>query len=65
MVAERIAAVGLLTQRDVETLGPTFKRLWLVDDTPTFIDLLKRIDEADCELAGSSAPETQAVEQGE
>ena len=44
---ERITAVGLLTQRDVETLGPTFKRLWPVDHAPSFIELLRAIDEAD------------------
>ena len=44
---ERITAVGLLTQRDVETLGPTFKRLWPIDHAPSFIDLLSAIDDAD------------------
>jgi hypothetical protein len=48
---ERITAVGLLTQRDVETLGPTFKRLWAVDHAPSFQELLCAIDEAE---AGAS-----------
>jgi hypothetical protein len=44
---ERIIAVGLLTQRDLEKLGPSFDRLWPVDETPCFSELLRAIDEAD------------------
>ncbi len=47
---ERIVAVGLLTQREVELLGHGFSRLWPVDESPCFSDLLQRIDEADREL---------------
>jgi hypothetical protein len=47
VVGDRIVAVGLLTSRDVEMLGPTFERLWPVEDTPCFSGLLKAIDEAD------------------
>ena len=47
---ERIVAVGLLTQRDVELLGHGFSRLWPLDDSPCFADLVKRIDEADEQL---------------
>jgi hypothetical protein len=47
---ERIVAVGLLTQRDVELLGHGFSRLWPVDETPCFTDLLQAIDEADRDL---------------
>jgi hypothetical protein len=47
---ERIVAVGLLTQREVELLGHGFSRLWSVDKTPCFTDLLKAIDDADEEL---------------
>ena len=50
MVSERIVAVGLLTQREVELLGHGFSRLWPVDETPCFTDLLEAIDEADREL---------------
>ena len=50
MSDERIVAVGLLTQREVELLGHGFSRLWPVDDTPCFGDLLKAIDEADRNL---------------
>ena len=49
--SERIVAVGLLTQRDVDLLGPTFQRLWPVDDAPAFAGLLKAIDDADRELS--------------
>jgi len=48
---ERIVAVGLLTQREVEVLGHGFTRLWPVDETPCFSDLIRAIDEADRELA--------------
>jgi len=47
---ERIIAVGLLTARDVDTLGPTFERLWPVEETPCFSHLLQAIDDADREL---------------
>lgn len=51
MPDERIVAVGLLTQRDVDLLGPTFQRLWPVEKAPCFADLLRAIDEADRELS--------------
>ena len=47
---KKIVAVGLLTQRDVDLLGNGFSRLWPVDETPCFTDLLQAIDEADREL---------------
>jgi hypothetical protein len=52
---ERIVAVGLLTQRDLGLLGPTFDRIWTVEDAPSFSELLRAIDEADADLqhAGS------------
>lgn len=50
MVKERIVAVGLLTQRELELLGQGFSRLWPVDETPCFTDLIQAIDEADREL---------------
>ena len=50
MAKERIVAVGLLTQREVELLGHGFSRLWPVDETPCFQDLLQAIDDADAEL---------------
>jgi len=44
---DRIVAVGLLTERDVNALGPSFQRLWPVEDAPCFADLLEAIDEAE------------------
>lgn len=52
---ERIVAVGLLTQRDLSNLGPTFDRVWPVEETPNFAELLRAIDEADRELESPAA----------
>lgn len=49
-MSERIVAVGLLTQRDLSLLGPTFDRIWPVEETPSFTELLRAIDEADRRL---------------
>ena len=56
---DRIVAVGLLTQRDIDILGPTFDRIWPVEDAPAFAELLRAIDEADRELdeEGERPPE--------
>jgi hypothetical protein len=47
---DRIVAVGLLTRRDLNLLGPTFDRVWPVKEAPSFIELLRAIDEADQRL---------------
>jgi hypothetical protein len=47
---ERIVAVGLLTQQDLNLLGPTFDRIWTVEDAPGFNELLRAIDDADRQL---------------
>jgi hypothetical protein len=53
---ERIVAVGLLTQRDLNLLGPTFERAWPVEDAPSsFEHILRAIDEADRELQEPAA----------
>jgi len=44
---EKIVAVGLLTQSDIERLGASFNRLWPVEDTACFSSLLEAIDDAD------------------
>jgi hypothetical protein len=49
---ERIVAVGLLTRRDLTMLGPTFDRIWPVEEAPHFNQLLRAIDEADRKLEG-------------
>ena len=53
---ERIVAVGLLTQRELNLLGPTFERLWPVEDAPHFTELLRAIDEADRVLQRETRP---------
>ena len=50
MAWEGIVAVGLLTQRELDRLGPSFTRAWPVDETPHFHELLEAIDKADREL---------------
>jgi hypothetical protein len=47
MTRERVVAVALLTKDDVRLLGPTFERLWPVEDAPCFSELLQAIDEAE------------------
>lgn len=60
LAEDRIVAVGLLTQHDVELLGHGFSRLWPVDETPCFTDLLRAIDEADRELKHSRREDRRA-----
>ena len=50
MHAERIIAIGLLTRRDLKLLGPTFDRIWPVEEAPHFNELLRAIDDADQSL---------------
>ena len=57
---ERIVAVGLLTSRDLELLGPTFDRIWPVEEAPHFTELLRAIDEADRKLGEQHQPRSQA-----
>jgi hypothetical protein len=45
--AERIVAVGLLTQTDLDVLGQGFRRAFRIDDDPCFDDLLAAIDAAE------------------
>ena len=47
---ERIVAVGLLTRRELDVLGPSFDRVWPVEEAPHFTELLRAIDEADRKL---------------
>ena len=54
MPKDRIIAVGLLTQQDINVLGQGFSRLWPVDETPCFTDLLQAIDDTDRELEKNS-----------
>jgi hypothetical protein len=54
-VPERIVAVGLLTQRELNLLGPSFERAWPVEQAPAFSDLLRAIDDADRTLQEEGA----------
>ena len=51
---DRIVAIGLLTQREVQILGPTFDRIWPVEEAPHFNELLRAIDDADENLGRAS-----------
>jgi hypothetical protein len=53
-MTERIIAVGLLTSRDLKLLGPTFDRIWPVEEAPHFNQLLRAIDDADRKLGEPS-----------
>ena len=44
---DRIVAVGLLTQSDLDVLGPSFERAYPIDESPCFVQLLRAIDEVD------------------
>lgn len=47
MAEQRIVAVGLLTEQDLDRLGHTFTRLWPVENAPCFEELLGAIDQAE------------------
>ncbi len=49
MAADRIVAVGLLTQRQLDRYGPALKKVFPIHETPCFTELLRLIDEADRE----------------
>ncbi len=51
MPNDRIVAVGLLTESDLTRLGPTFTRVWPVEDAPIFGELLREIDKAEVDLS--------------
>jgi hypothetical protein len=64
LTEERIVAVGLLTQREVELLGHGFSRLWPVDETPCFTELIKAIDDADRQLEQEHKVKSQPLTGG-
>ena len=48
LMDDRIVAIGLLTERDLTLLGPTFDRAWPVENAPSnFAELLHAIDRAE------------------
>ena len=50
MSGERIVAVAMLPQRQLDDFGQSLQRVWPVDETPCFGALLHLIDEADREI---------------
>lgn len=53
---DKIVAIGLLSQRDLDTLGAGFRNVFPVEDLPKFQDLLEAIDRVATEASphGSS-----------
>jgi hypothetical protein len=49
MSREHIIAVGLLTQEHLDVLGSSLKKVYRIDETPCFPELLEAIDRADRE----------------
>ena len=59
-VKQRIVAVGLLTQRDLDVLGDELSQYWPVEEAPIFSELLRAIDEADERLRAATGSEGNA-----
>jgi len=57
MDQDGIVAIALLTQDDLTLLGPSFTRLWPVEEAPAFAELLRAIDRADDQLAKEAPAE--------
>lgn len=51
---ERIVAIGLLTQRDLDLLGQSFTRLWPIEEARDFDGLIRAIDQADAQAKATS-----------
>ena len=45
----RIVALGMLTQSNLESFGKDLKKVYPIDETPCFAEILRVIDEADRE----------------
>lgn len=60
LTKDRIVAVGLLTQRDLEVLGTGFHRLFSVnaddDEVDGFADLIAQLDQIDAISPDPDAP---------
>jgi len=52
MTEDRIVAVGLLTQRDLDVLGSGFRRLFTVEEPDIFSDLLDQLDKVNVHPIG-------------
>ncbi|MEH3106607.1 MAG: hypothetical protein PGN09_04780 [Sphingomonas fennica] len=53
---DRVVAVGLLTQADLDVLGQGFRRAYPVGEDTDFSMLLAAIDEADRRSRANAAP---------
>jgi hypothetical protein len=49
MPKDRIVAVALLSRSDLATFGSDLRKVYPVEDTPAFSDLLTALDKADRE----------------
>lgn len=54
---QRIVAVGLLTQHNVDTLGDGLSQSWPVELAPSFNELLRAIDDVDERLQADTGPD--------
>ncbi|MBN2973178.1 hypothetical protein JW805_14260 [Roseomonas aeriglobus] len=43
-MSEKIVAIGLLTQRDLDLLGSGFERAFSIQEDDVFADLIARLD---------------------
>lgn len=60
-MADKIVAIGLLTQHDLDVLGTSFKRLFPVRHDGSFADLIRQLDDIEAspaphEAAGGGSP---------
>lgn len=44
-MSEKIVAIGLLTQRDLDLLGSGFERAFSIQEDDVFADLIARLDQ--------------------
>lgn len=49
MAQDRVIAVGLLTQRDLDVLGQGFTRLYPIERDDQFAELIRRLDRVSTE----------------
>lgn len=61
MSENRIVAIGLLTQRDLDLLGGSFSRAFPVEDITGFEELLQKVDEADASRTSDQTSSFQGV----
>ena len=53
----KVVAVALLSEADLSAIGESFRRLFWVEETPCFSELLLAIDEADRAIRQERTPE--------